>query len=103
LEITITSRNVEITDNIKKIINKNFDKLKRLVNDVIKMKLVVEKEKYLFSGELNVYVKGMVFNSKGYAESINKLIADIFSKLARQLRKKEGIIRSHRHKNKGYS
>ncbi len=91
MRITITSRNVDVSDKLKNLINKKMQKLDRYFKKGTEVSVCLNQEKNRSVMEVTVHCDGIVIRAE-------KSDTDMYSALDNVLQKLERRIRKHRTK-----
>lgn len=91
MRITITSRNVDVSDKLKNLINKKMQKLDRYFKKGTEVSVCMNQEKNRSVMEVTVHCDGIVIRAE-------KSDTDMYSALDKVLQKLERRIRKHRTK-----
>jgi len=96
-KITFTGHNIEITDTLRDVIKRKFERIKRhFSNDILNTHVILTAQGVNNSIEATIQVAGAVINAKGTNEKMYKAIDEMFYKLDRQIGDLKTIREDHR-------
>lgn len=88
MEINLTGHNIEITDPLRDVINRKFDRIIRhLNNNIISINVILGTQKLNNIVEATIHIAGAEINAKGSAETMYKAIDVMINKLDKQIRR----------------
>ena len=102
MNVEITGRNYEITDRIRDLINRKFEKISKYYEDVVSVRCVLDVEKYRNICE--VFIVGKSYDTKAVqeGETMDDAVNSAFDHLKVQAQKSRKKIRDRkRHATKG--
>lgn len=91
--LIITSKNVELTEDMKGYIEKRFKKMERFSNHINKAELILEEQRGRFIGEFLVDVNRKLLKAKSMSNDFFFVIDELKDKMERQLKKYEGKLK----------
>ena len=98
MKLTVTGRNIDITDGIREHLN---NKMKKTINSIVEnadthVALMIEKHRHF--AEVTVKTKGFTVHGKDETEDLYVSIDNALLKVEKQLRKHKEKIKGHRNK-----
>ncbi len=88
MEMTLTGHNIEITDPLRAVIEKKFEKIIRhFHNDIIGIHVILTSQKFNHTIEAIIRIAGAEVNAKGTSDTMYKAADVMINKLDRQLRR----------------
>lgn len=88
-KLTITSRNVEITEEMKVYIEKRLKKIERFSEKINKAEVIVEEQRGRFRCEFLVDVNRKFLKAESMSSDFFSAIDELKEKMGRQLKKYE--------------
>lgn len=88
-KLTITSKNVELTDDMRSYIEKRLKKIGRFSEHIIKAELIIEEQRGRFRGEFLVDVNRKFLKAESISNDFFFVIDELKDKIERQLKKYE--------------
>ena len=85
MEIQISSRNYNISNKLKEILQKKVDKLERYFSEDAEVKIVCKKENDLLKLELTIQDKGLLFRSEVSSDNMYQNIDMALPKIEKQI------------------
>lgn len=98
MDITITGRNLDLDDSLKRYIHKKLDKLERIYRRIYKCEVVLEEEKVRKNAEIILYLKRNRVVAKESSPDIYASIDNASETIRKQLRRLSGKLSSKRRK-----
>ncbi len=99
MKIILVNKNVNVTEELRDIIDKKFDKLSKYFDDDITAQVLLSKEKHFEKIEATISVKGTLFRAESRGEDVHFGIDKVIDKLSSQISKYKGRL-AKRHKGK---
>lgn len=96
MNIIITGRHMELTDNLKGYVEKKLKRFKRYLGNITEVVVTLSTEKYRHKTEVILNVNGMFIQAESITGEIYSSIDDVMEKLGRQVKKYKEKIVSHR-------
>jgi putative sigma-54 modulation protein len=93
MEIRITARHFELTDNLKKFAEDEIKRLEKYYDHIIDCHLTMSVEKSRQISELTVKVYGTVLTSKAKAFDMYMAVEQVISKMETQIKKYKSKLR----------
>ncbi|MEO0072975.1 MAG: ribosome-associated translation inhibitor RaiA [candidate division WOR-3 bacterium] len=94
MELNITARHFEVTDELKKFTEKKFKKLDRYKHLVVRTDLIVSDEKGLKVAEGKIAARGNFLVAKTSSHDIYLAIDELADKLLKQLKTFDSKLKS---------
>lgn len=99
MKVNFIGKHVDLSKAIKLQIEEKLSKLDRYSVTLIESQVLLKKEKYLHVAEITVVGKGVNIYGEGSCEDSFLSACDVaFEKVTKQLVKKKGKIKDHKHK-----
>lgn len=99
MQITITSRHMELTDALKNHVENKVIKIKKYVENAIVVHVVLAVEKYRHIAEVTLQVDGQTIKGVEETGDMYSSIDKVMSKIERQAKKHKEIISKHSHQS----
>lgn len=96
MELGMTARNFDLTENLEEYAKKKVAKLERYSHHIISGNLILEKDKSFCIVELTLQVKHSTITSKVKNHDLFMGMNDVFKKIERQLHKYEEKFRERK-------
>lgn len=87
MQIRITARHFDLTEDIKSFAEKQLGKLKKYFNHIIDSHLILDMEKSRMTAELKVKVYGTVLSSKYKSFDMYDSVEKVMDKMEAQIKK----------------
>lgn len=97
MQITITSRHMELTDALKNHVESKVTKIKKYIDNAIVVHVVLTVEKYRHIAEVTLQVDGQTIKGVEETGDMYSSIDKVMSKIDRQAKKHKEIISKHNH------
>jgi len=94
MQINITFRNMEPQEEIKEYVQKKALRLKRLLNEPIEMRVILEAEKFRYLAEVTLNADGINVVGRQTEGELHAAIDLVMDKVERQ-------VKDHKERNKG--
>ncbi len=94
MDINITAKNTELTDNIRKYIEKKLSRLKRIDNRIISVDVVISVERYNHIVDVKIKTPIDLIKAKESSKDMFSSVDLIYDTLERQLKKSKEKIRA---------
>jgi len=99
MNIIVTGRHIELTDNLKRYAEKKIKKFKKYLGNITEAIVTLSAEKYRHRAEVLLKVNGMLIQAEGVTPEVYSSIDEVVEKLERQVKKYKEKIVSHRGKS----
>lgn len=96
MDIGITARNFDLTENLEEYAKKKATKLERYSHHIISSDLILERDKSFCVVELTLQVKHSTITSKVKDHDLYMGMNEVFKKIERQLHKYEEKFRERK-------
>lgn len=96
-KLIITSKNVELTDDMKAYIKKRLEKMKRFSDHINKAEVIIEEQRGRIRGEFLIDVNRKFLKAESISNDFFFVIDELKDKMERQLKKYEEKLK-HRKK-----
>ena len=97
MQISITGRNVEITDSLRNHVEKRLNHVKKYFNSVLDADVVLGVEHYRHMAEVTIHANGITMHGEESTGDMYTSIDKVVDKIERQLRRyKSKILTTHR-------
>lgn len=93
MDIKVTARHFELTDEIKDHAQHNYEELKKFFENIISCDLTLDVERHRKLAELQVKVFGQTLRSTGEADDMYVSIESAFDKARTQIKKYKGKLK----------
>ncbi len=98
MQIHLTSRHLEITDDIRTYIEKRAKKIEAIFNPVIDFQVVMEVEKNRYRTEITLATRKATFHAQGETHDVFSSLDDVIDKIEAQIRRHKERIKDRRHR-----
>jgi len=98
MNIIVTGRHIELTDNLKRYAEKKIKKFKKYLGNITEAIVTLSAEKYRHRAEVLLKVNGVLIQAEGITQEVYSSIDEVVEKLERQVKKYKEKIVSHRGK-----
>ncbi len=98
MQIHVTSRHFEITDDIRTYIEKRTKKIEAIFNPIIDFQVVMEAEKNRYRAEITLATRKAAFHAQGETHDIFASLDDVMDKIETQIRRHKERIKDRRHR-----
>ena len=96
MQIHLTSRHLEITDDIQTYIEKRAKKIEVIFNPVIDFQVVMEVEKNRYRVEITLATRKATFHAQGETHDVFSSLDDVIDKIEAQIRRHKERIKDWR-------
>jgi putative sigma-54 modulation protein len=96
MDITITGRNIDLTDDLKEYVNKRIGRLEDLYARINRCEVILEKAKIRQEVEVILHLKKTRIVAKETSPDIYASIDNAAENVKKQLRRLRGKLKSHR-------
>lgn len=97
MQITIKSKNFELTDALKGYAEKKLRKIEKYFDHIISTDIMLSAERSKYIVEVTVYANGVTLRGEEKTDDMYSSVDKVISKLERQLKKHKGkILNRHR-------
>jgi putative sigma-54 modulation protein len=88
MDINFTGHNIDITDPLRDVITRKFNRIIRhLNNNILSTNIILTSQKLNHSIEAIIHIAGAEINAKGTSDTMYKAIDIMISKLDKQIRR----------------
>lgn len=87
MNIIITGRHLELTDNLKGYAEEKIKKFKKYINNITEVAITLSVEKYRHKAEVLLKVNGVMIQAESITGEMYSSIDDVVEKLERQVKK----------------
>ncbi len=98
MQIHITSRHLETTDDIRTYIERRAKKIETIFSPVIDFQVVMEVEKSRYRTEITLATRKATFHAQGETHDIFSSLDDVIDKIEAQIRRHKERIKDRRHR-----
>jgi putative sigma-54 modulation protein len=98
MDIAVTGRHMEVSDQLKDFIEQKAAKLSRIYPALIETSVVVERDRFQYVTEVSVHAKPFDLFSRGQHENQNQSVLAALKKVERQLVKHKERLKEHKGK-----
>lgn len=95
MQISITGHHVNVTDSIRKYVNKRLKKVENHFRQPVKIDVILHKEKFSFLSEATIHGRRLSIHAKSTSTNMFAAIDDMTSKLDRQVLKYKERLTDH--------
>ncbi len=102
MRIDITGLNIAITDELRELVDRRFEKISRQVSELATCEVLLSEErnpaiKAAQKAEANLQIKGVTLNAKAHAQDMRTAIGQVVDELVRQVdRRREKVRKVHK-------
>jgi len=98
MRIDVTGLNVSITDELRELIERRFQKISRQVSELATCEVILSEErnpaiKAREKVEANVQLKGVTLHAKANAADVRTAVGEVVDELARQVERRREKVR----------
>ena len=87
MRIKITGKNINVGDNLTKLVNQKFAKLNKYFGDDVEMNVKVFQQKEKQGVEATIFSKGTIFRAENVADDLSTALDRVSEKLSSQMAK----------------
>ncbi|MGB2600167.1 MAG: ribosome-associated translation inhibitor RaiA [Candidatus Omnitrophota bacterium] len=98
MDITITGRNIDLTDDLKEYVNKRIGNLEHIYGRIGSCEVILAKEKIRHEAEVIMHLKRTRIVAKETSPDIYASVDNAAENVKKQLRRLRGRVRSRRRK-----
>jgi len=98
MQISITGRNFELTDDIREYVEKRINKLNTFLDRILETQLVIEVQRHRFTTEIALMASRASFHAQGHNEDVFASIDEAIDKMEKQIRRFRERVRDRRHR-----
>ncbi|MFQ6003294.1 MAG: ribosome hibernation-promoting factor, HPF/YfiA family [Candidatus Zixiibacteriota bacterium] len=98
MQIRITARHFDLTEDLRSFAEKQVDKLERYFNHIIDSHLILDMEKSRMTAELKVKVYGTVLSSKYRSFDMYDSVEKVINKMEAQIKKYKAKLKDKKAK-----
>ncbi len=98
MQITISGRHLEITDDIRTYVEKRARKVETIFNRVVDLQVVLEMEKARYLTEIMLATRKATFHAQGETHDVFTSLDKVMDKIENQIRRHKERIRDWRHR-----
>ena len=99
MQITVSGRHLEITDDIRTYIEKRAQKVESIFNRVVDLQVVIELEKSRYLTEITLATRKATFHAQGETHDVFTSLDKVMDKIENQIRRHKERIRDWRHRS----
>lgn len=99
MEIQITARNMELTDDIHEYVHRKLSRKEKLARDIIEAHVIIDTVKHhVYSAEVSLLGRDVTFYAEAEGETPFAAIDLVMDKIDKQLRRHKERVKDRRHK-----
>lgn len=98
MQIHLTSRHLEITDDIRTYIEKRAKKIEAIFNPIIDFQVVMEVEKNRYRTETMLATRKATFHAQSETHDVFSSLDDVIDKIETQIRRHKERVKDRRHR-----
>ena len=98
MQMQITGRHVEVTDDVRSYVEKRVKKIESIFNRIIDLQLVIELEKNRYFAEIVLATAKATFHAQGETHDIFSSLDAVMDKIERQIRRHKERTKDWRHR-----
>ena len=98
MQIHLTSRHLEITDDIQTYIEKRAKKIEAIFNPIIDFQVVMEVEKNRYRTEITLVTRKATFHAQSETHDVFSSLDDVTDKIETQIRRHKERVKDRRHR-----
>lgn len=96
MQMHITGRHVEVTDDVRSYVEKRVKKIEAIFNRIIDLQVVIELEKNRYFAEIILATAKATFHAQGETHDIFSSLDAVMDKIERQIRRHKERIKDWR-------
>lgn len=100
MQVSITGRNVDITDPLRHHVEKKLTHVKKYFDGILDAHVVMNVEKHRHSAEITINANGITMHGEESTGDMFTSVDKVIDKIERQLRRYKSKLRSRRHGRK---
>ena len=101
MQISVTSRHMELTEALKTYVKSKIAKLDKYSDEILDANIILSVEnKHRHIAEITLTARGMTFNSENTTDNMYSSIDRVVDKLETQVKKFKDKKKEHKHKHK---
>ncbi|MGA1867033.1 MAG: ribosome hibernation-promoting factor, HPF/YfiA family [bacterium] len=101
MQISVTSRHMELTEALKNYVKSKIVKLNKYLDDILDANIILSVEnKHRHIAEITLTARGMTFNSENTTDNMYSSIDRVIDKLEAQVKKFKEKKKEHKQKHK---
>lgn len=97
MQVSITGKNVDITDPLRHHVEKKLTHVKKYFDGILHAHVVMAVEKHRHSAEMAIHANGITMHGEESTGDMYSSVDKVIDKIERQLRRYKSKLRSHRH------
>lgn len=98
MQLSITGRNFELTDDIREYVEKRMNKLNTFFDRILETQLVIEVQRHRYMTEIAIIASRASFHAQGQNEDVFASIDEAIDKMEKQIRRFKERISDRRHR-----
>jgi len=98
MQLSITGRNFELTDDVHEYVEKRINKIRTFFDRILETQLVIEVQRHCYTTEIALMASRASFHAQGQNEDIFASIDEAIDKMDKQIRRFKERIRDRRHR-----
>lgn len=87
MQVSITGRHVNLTDEHRQYVQDRLERLKKFFEDIMDVHVVVDKQKHRVMAEITILVNGITMHGEDVTENFYSSIDSVVNKIERQIKK----------------
>jgi len=103
VKLTVTGRNIEITDAMKNHLNYKMDKTFQGMGGITDVHVSLHVEKYRHMSEVTVKTKGLTLHANEATDNLYMTMDGVFGKIEKQLKKHKERTQDLKFKNSSHA
>lgn len=96
MDVTVTGRRMEITDQLRDYVEKKVAKLGRLYPALIETGVIIEQDRFQYVTEISVHSKPFDLFGRGQHANLKQSVLSAVRKVERQLLKQKDRLQEHK-------
>jgi len=100
LQVSITGRNVEVTDPLKSHVEKKLTHIKKYFDGILDAHVVLNVEKHRHFAEITIHANGITMHGEESTGDMYTSVDKVIDKIERQLRRYKSKLVSHRRRTR---
>lgn len=98
MQIHITGRHFEVTDDIRAYVEKRANKVEAIFNRIIDLQVVIEMEKSRYLAEITLATRKATFHAEGETHDVFSSLDGVMDKIEKQIRRHKERTKDWRHR-----
>lgn len=96
MQVSITGRNVDVTDPLRDHVEKKLTHIKKYFDGILDAQVVLNVEKHRHTAEMTIHANGITMHGEESTGDMYTSVDKVIDKIERQLRRYKSRLQSHR-------